>query len=92
VRSHGETNDAYLAIWGFGTCIAADGADALRKAQRERPDVIVLDIRLPLLDGWDLIRELRRDARTSSAFIIVLTADTQPRTVARSKPRAATSS
>jgi CheY-like chemotaxis protein len=80
-----ELYDAYLAIWGFGTSMACDGVQGLRMAQTERPDVIVLDIRLPLLDGWDLMRELRRDPRTSSAFIIVLTADTQTESVARSR-------
>ena len=49
-----------LADEGWRVITAADGADGLEKALREKPDVIILDIMLPKLDGYGLCRELRR--------------------------------
>jgi len=80
-----ELYDAYLAIWGFDTTMAADGAEALRRVEGERPDVVVLDTRLPLVDGWEVTRTVKGNPKTSATFIIVLTGDTEPESVARSK-------
>jgi two-component system alkaline phosphatase synthesis response regulator PhoP len=61
----------YLEHAGFAVIVAGDGQAALREARTRRPDLIVLDIGLPGLDGLDVTRELRRD---SSLPIIMLTA------------------
>ena len=61
----------YLERAGFGVLIAHDGKRALSMAKTERPDLIVLDLGLPQLDGLDFTREFRR---TSNAPIIMLTA------------------
>src|SRR5688572_23984829 len=53
---------------------AADGGAALRLARAERPDVVVLDLMLPGLDGLEVCRQLRRDAATRGLPIIMLTA------------------
>jgi two-component system alkaline phosphatase synthesis response regulator PhoP len=61
----------YLEHAGFRVLSAADGPAALAAARRERPDLIVLDLMLPGLDGLDVTRSLRRD---SDLPIIMLTA------------------
>jgi DNA-binding response OmpR family regulator len=61
----------YLEHAGFRVLTAADGRDALDSVRRERPDLVVLDIGLPHLDGLDVTREIRRD---SSLPIVMLTA------------------
>lgn len=61
----------YLARSGFQVLSAADGPAALASARRERPDLIVLDLNLPGMDGLDVCRVLRRE---SDIPIIMLTA------------------
>ncbi len=65
----------YLTAAGFAVLTAADGEQGLAIARRERPDLIVLDLMLPRLDGLDVCRELRRDSSGLGAVpIIMLTA------------------
>lgn len=59
---------------GFDVSTAADGAEALRKARTQTPDLIVLDVMLPELDGFEVCKILRRDPATSAIPIIMLTA------------------
>src|SRR5208283_2804448 len=59
---------------GFQTLTAADGAEALRKACSSAPDLILLDLMLPELDGLEVCKLLRRDSKTSAIPIIMLTA------------------
>jgi diguanylate cyclase (GGDEF)-like protein len=54
--------------------VATDGEEALTKAVAIRPDLILLDVMMPKLDGFEVAQRLRRDARTSSCSIIMLTA------------------
>jgi len=61
----------YLEHAGFRVVTASDARAALRSASRERPDLIVLDLRLPDMDGLDVTRTLRK---TSTVPIIMLTA------------------
>jgi DNA-binding response OmpR family regulator len=61
----------YLERAGFAVSVARDGAEALLRARTERPDLVVLDLGLPRLDGLDVTRALRRDSGTP---IIMLTA------------------
>jgi DNA-binding response OmpR family regulator len=61
----------YLERAGFAVSTARDGNEALMRAHQERPDLIVLDLGLPELDGLDVTRSLRRD---TSVPIIMLTA------------------
>ena len=61
----------YLEKDGFEVSGAADGAAGLREFKRARPDIILLDIMLPVLDGWQVCREIRREASTP---IIMITA------------------
>ena len=59
---------------GFATETAADGAEALRKARSSAPDLILLDLMLPEMDGLEVCKLLRRDTKTSAIPIIMLTA------------------
>ena len=61
----------YLERAGFGVVTAADGREALMRARTEHPDLVVLDLGLPQLDGLDVTRRLRRDGDVP---IIMLTA------------------
>ena len=53
---------------------AADGPDGLEKARRDRPDVILLDVMMPGLDGWHVAEQLLDDPQTASIPIVFLTA------------------
>src|SRR5947209_4146529 len=59
---------------GYETIVAHDGQEGLRKAQTMLPDLILLDLMLPLLSGIDVCRELRAGERTREIPIIILTA------------------
>jgi two-component system alkaline phosphatase synthesis response regulator PhoP len=61
----------YLERAGFTVRTAHDGREALMRARTDRPDLVVLDLGLPLLDGLDVTRQLRREGSTP---IIMLTA------------------
>ncbi|NLZ39229.1 MAG: response regulator transcription factor [Firmicutes bacterium] len=61
----------YLEKNGFKVAVAADGAEALEKAKTLKPQLIILDIMLPKMDGWDVCREVRK---ISDVPIIMLTA------------------
>jgi CheY-like chemotaxis protein len=63
-----------LARRGHEVLLAADGAEGLATAGRERPDVILLDMSLPVLDGWEAARRLKAGAETRSIPVIALTA------------------
>ena len=57
---------------------AADGVSGLEKARRDLPEVIVLDIGLPGMDGWEVLRRLRDERETRRIRVLVLTAHAQP--------------
>ena len=64
----------YLEKDGFSTVTSTDGEQAIAYAQRYNPDLILLDIMMPRLDGWQVCREIRK---TSSVPIIMLTAKSE---------------
>ena len=59
---------------GYEVLSAYNGAEALELAQREPPDLVILDLMLPGLDGTEVARRLRADARTAATPIVMLTA------------------
>jgi two-component system, cell cycle response regulator DivK len=72
---HGrEIYAEYLEFRGFRVATAADGEEALARALELRPDLILMDLSLPKVDGWEATRRLRRDDRTRSIPVIALTA------------------
>jgi CheY-like chemotaxis protein len=59
---------------GFEVIMAADGEQGLAMAESERPDLILMDMSLPVLDGWEATRRLKSASQTQSIPIIALTA------------------
>jgi DNA-binding response OmpR family regulator len=66
-----------LSLEGFEVETAARGEDALAKARDVGPQVIVLDVMMPGMTGWDVARRLKADAATSHIPIVFLSARTQ---------------
>ena len=64
----------HLAKAGFRVSTATNGPDALKAAKDERPDVVVLDLMLPGLSGYDVLAELRKREETRDVGVILLTA------------------
>lgn len=63
-----------LEVEGFDVLIAMDGQEGLMKAQSERPDLIILDLMLPKLNGYELCSKLKQDARYQKIPVIMFTA------------------
>ncbi len=59
---------------GFDVVLAHDGQAAVDKTRAERPDVVLLDMNLPVMDGWTAARTLKESAETAGIPIIALTA------------------
>src|SRR4051812_38484083 len=59
---------------GFDVAIAVDGRQAIELCAAERPDLVLLDMNLPEMDGWTVARQLKADPRCSELPIIALTA------------------
>jgi two-component system response regulator MtrA len=70
-----EATALSLGRAGFRVTTSADGRDALERLHRERFDLIVLYVMLPIVDGFQVCREVRRD---SNVPIVMLTALTEP--------------
>jgi two-component system, cell cycle response regulator DivK len=60
---------------GFQVVCALDGAEGCAMALTERPDLILMDMHLPVLDGWEVTRRLKADPKTRLIPIVALTAD-----------------
>ena len=59
---------------GYEIVMAVDGQQAIDFAHSEKPDLILMDMSLPVMDGWEATRRLKADAQTSKIPIIALTA------------------
>jgi CheY-like chemotaxis protein len=64
----------YLTLLGYRIVIALDGMQAVTLARTERPDLILMDMRLPVLDGWEATRRIKAAPATSAIPIVALTA------------------
>ena len=69
-----ELAEAILERAGYAVMLAADGEAGLAAARRDRPDLILMDIELPRLDGLTATRTLKADPSTAAIPIIALTA------------------
>jgi len=63
----------HLSLLGYNVAVAADGREAVQWARSYRPDLIVMDLDMPEVDGLTAIRELQSDALTAAIPVIVLT-------------------
>ena len=67
-----------LTRHGHVVAIAVDGQQALDMVQADPPDVVLMDMSLPVLDGWEATRRLRADPATQHVPVIALTAHAMP--------------
>src|SRR5437016_12734930 len=63
----------YLQFSGFETVEASNGMEALERAVETSPDIILMDLSLPVMDGWEATRRLKADDRTASIPVVALT-------------------
>ncbi len=80
-----ETLRFSLEIEGFQCLTSYDGVDGLKKAKEESPDLILLDVMLPKIDGYRICRLLKFDEKYRHIPIIMLTARTQERDISTGK-------
>lgn len=88
LRTIGEM--ALSSVGGLTVRCAASGVDALRMAREELPDVILLDVMMPGLDGPSTLEELRADPVTRDVPVIFMTAKIQSHEIARYRQLGAT--
>lgn len=81
----------YLEMENYRVRTAGSGSEALQKIEDELPDLVVLDIMMPEMDGFQVLERLRSDARTRSLHIIMLTAKGQDADVLRGYKQGASS-
>ncbi|MCC6728564.1 MAG: response regulator [Chthonomonadales bacterium] len=74
---------ASLQRHGYEVETATDGLEALQKVEADRPDLIVLDVAMPNMDGFEVLRRLKANTLTCSIRVVMLTARDQERDVAR---------
>jgi twitching motility two-component system response regulator PilH len=74
-----------LSRQGFTTTTAESGEAALKLARAERPDLILLDLRLPDIDGFELCQQLVDDEQTSEIPVIIVSGMEQPDIIRRSR-------
>jgi CheY-like chemotaxis protein len=63
-----------LVISGFDVIEAQDGAEAISHTTAREPDVVLMDLSLPVVDGWEATRRLKSDQRTAHIPVVALTA------------------
>ena len=69
-----DTVSDYLEAKGYEVVVARNGEEAIARAREERPDVILMDVQMPVMDGEEAIRHIRADADLVGIPIIALTA------------------
>lgn len=74
-----------LAMEGFEVSLARDGEEALRAIRDRKPDVLLLDIMIPLKDGFQVLSELRADAGLSDIRVVVMSNLSQGKDIAHAK-------
>lgn len=70
-----------LASRGYEVIVAEDGGKALRRLQEMRPDAILLDAMMPVIDGYEVLRQIREDERLADVPVIMLTARRQEKDI-----------
>jgi CheY-like chemotaxis protein len=66
-----------LELAGFRVSQAANGQEALDRARSDRPDLILLDVMMPVMDGWECLAELKRDGKLRDIPVFVVTGKDQ---------------
>lgn len=68
----------YLEFLGYQVHTARDGQEAIQVAQQSQPDIILMDLSLPVVSGWEATRQLKLDARTRDIPVMALTGHVLP--------------
>jgi two-component system cell cycle response regulator DivK len=68
-----EMYSEYLEFCGFEVVEAGNGMEALQRAVDAAPDIILMDLSLPVMDGWEATRRLKADHRTAAIPVVALT-------------------
>ena len=63
-----------LELSGYEVAVACDGLDGVERARAWHPDLVLMDLRMPRMDGFEAIQELRKDAATADIPIIAISA------------------
>src|SRR6478672_12309173 len=66
----------WLTFWGFSVQEARNGAEAVQMALANPPDLVLMDLWMPVLDGLQAMRQLRDDPRTTNVPVVALSAQT----------------
>jgi CheY-like chemotaxis protein len=77
VEDQSELRQLYaqeLTMSGFDVIEAGNGADAIAHTSTQFPDVVLMDLSLPIVDGWEATRRLKGDTRTAHIPVVALTA------------------
>jgi len=68
-----EMYAAYLQFSGYDVAEAANGVEAIEKARELLPDIVLMDLALPRMDGWEATRRLKSDPKTKDIPVVALT-------------------
>lgn len=68
-----EMYSEYLRFSGFDVIEASNGMEAIEQATVQQPDIILMDLALPKVDGWEATRQLKSDPRTKDIPVVALT-------------------
>ena len=77
VEDHEDNRNIYRTIlehYGYQVVIAMDGQSGIRLAREEQPDLILMDLSIPVVDGWEATRLLKQDSATRVIPVIALSA------------------
>ena len=88
VEDHRDSRDLHstlLQSFGFEVVEAGDGREGVRLAHKHKPDVIVMDLNLPFMNGWEATRALKSDAETAHIPVIAVSAHAHALDVERAK-------
>jgi CheY-like chemotaxis protein len=88
VEDHPDIADLYqlkLQLEGYRVAVAADGVSGLQMARTFKPDVTLLDVHLPRLDGLQLLATLRDDVATRDLLVVVFSEDDSPNLIEEAK-------
>ena len=78
-RDNYELVRTILELAGYDTFLAVNGRDGVNAARKQKPDLILMDMALPEMDGWDATQRIRQDPETKQIPMVALTVHTLPR-------------
>ena len=68
----------YLEFSGFHIVQAGNGVEAIERAHDSQPDVILMDLSLPIMDGWEATRRIKANPKTKDIIVVALTGHAEP--------------